>query len=133
MMIHPWRHIPPEVEVLRVSLPQHMRGATDGRTIWLERRMVQSEARSALAHELVHLHHRHHTEQPPAVERRVHAEAARWLLPDVAVIGEALAWSQGRIPEAADELWVDLDTLQTRLDYLTDDERRHLARRLEQS
>lgn len=57
------------------------------------------------------------------------AEAARWLLPDIVVVGDALAWATS-LDEAADELWVDRRTLQARLDHLHPSERHYLRRRL---
>lgn len=126
---HPWRAIPEGVDVRRVALPSGFRGVTDGRTIWLHNRLSQRERRSSLAHELAHHRLGHDSCQPPAVEERVRAEAARWLLPDIVVVGDALAWATS-LDEAADELWVDRRTLQARLDHLHPSERHYLRRRL---
>lgn len=62
-------------------------------------------------------------------ELRVRRLAARMLLPDIRKIGEALAWAH-TYTEAAEELWVDLDTLLDRLDSLHPAELHYLRRRL---
>lgn len=56
-------------------------------------------------------------------------EAARLLLPDVLTIADALAWAH-TIEEAAEELWVDVDTLRARLRCLHPVERGYLTRAL---
>ena len=126
---HPWRAIPPRVEVRFADLPRGVRGLTNGATIWLHHRLSQRERRSTLAHELEHVRRDHRDEQPEVIEQQVRIAAARWLLPDIHVVGEALAWTLN-LDEAADELWVDRMTLRTRLEHLHPSERAYLQRRL---
>lgn len=63
----------------------------------------------ALAHELEHIRAGHDGCQPRGIEGQVRNRAARFLLPDPHPIAEALV-------SAAEELWVDEDTLRARLD-----------------
>lgn len=51
-------------------------------------------------------------------ELRVCRIAAQELLPDVRVIADALAWAQWDLEAAAEELWVDEDTLWVRLRHM---------------
>lgn len=80
--------------------------------------LTQSERRSTLAHELIHL------DRGPAIvgfedheERIVDEEAARWLIP-LDKLADALVWAFDD-EELADLLWVDLGTVQARLVTLT--------------
>ncbi|MGJ6980035.1 ImmA/IrrE family metallo-endopeptidase [Aestuariimicrobium soli] len=128
---HPWQALSsrPHLTVDFVHLPRPYLGVTDGLTIWLHDRLTQRERRTTLAHELVHIDRGHTSCQPSDVEASVWREAARWLLPDIETVGEALAWAHS-LDEAADELWVDCRTLQARLDHLHPAERAYLRRRL---
>lgn len=91
-------------------------------TITLATGMDQAERRSTLAHELQHVDGEH---DEPACDRN----AARMLLPDIRAVGEALAWAHN-LEEAAEDLWVDVETLTTRLETLHPAERAFLKRRL---
>lgn len=62
-------------------------------------------------------------------EIRVRKEAARLLLPDIKVVGEAMAWALST-EEAADELWVSPDVLRDRLRWLHPAETHYLRKRL---
>lgn len=131
-LYHPWRRLR---ELAHLTLHWH----DDGPAGWcrhstqelsLLRGMTQAERRSTVCHEVVHL------ERGPAVrgfgdreEVEVSKEAARRLLPDIHVVGEALAWSRD-LAEAAEELWVDDGTLRVRLEHLHPAERAYLLRRL---
>jgi len=108
-------------------------GETDfeARTISLRSDLTWEERRCTIAHEVIH------AERGPApialVEREeliVRRLAARRLLPDIRVVGEALAWSQCRVRGAAEELGVDVDTLWDRLDALHGWEHFYLKNRL---
>ena len=129
---HPWRRLR---ELVDVTLHWHD-GSPAGwcrhstRDVSLQRGMTQAERRSTICHEVVHL------ERGPAVrgygareELEVSKEAARRLLPDIRVVGEALAWAVC-LDEAAEELWVDRGTLRVRLEHLHPAERAYLRRRL---
>jgi len=110
-----------------------VKGLTDfeDQTISLRIDLTWEERRCTILHETLH------AERGPALdsfeereELRVRKETARLLLPDVRVIGEALAWSGCRVREAAEELGVDTDTLWDRLDHLHPSERGYLRTRL---
>lgn len=94
--------------------------------------LTQSERRSTLAHELVHL------DRGPAVkghedreERVVSEEAARWLIP-IEKLADGLVWAFDDT-ELADLLWVDLDTVQTRLVTLTSAETAYINTALDKA
>lgn len=133
---HPWRELKAltHVVVHWVSLAQGSWGMTDGHErIWLDSRLGQAERRCTLAHELEHIRRGHDGCQPPQVERSVHSAAARRLIPDVHHLADALVWSCGDLAAAAEELWVDRQTLMARLDpaHLHPAERAILHERLE--
>lgn len=99
-------------------------------TISLSRTLTWAERRVTVLHEVLHV------ERGPAPawceakeERLVDREAARWLMPDVRAIGDALAWAH-TYAEAAEELDVDEALLRVRLRYLHPSERHWLTRRL---
>lgn len=100
------------------DLPAHWRGCTDGHsTIWIRTGLSQTERRCVLAHELVHIRHQHDGHQSTSVERQVRAETARWLIPDLRLLRDALLMTD---PPA--ELWVTPAVIHDRLDHLTDQE-----------
>ncbi|SDD43746.1 hypothetical protein [Auraticoccus monumenti] len=117
---HPWRWLRdhhPHVLLHWHDLPPGYRGTTDGHSnIWMRRRLVQRERRSTLAHELEHIRRNHRGCQREAVERVVRHHAARWLLPDLGVVLDAVVWARGDFEHAAEELWVDRATVLARLD-----------------
>lgn len=133
--IHPWRRLR---ELAHIRLLWHddgPAGVTDFEesTISLRRGLNQAERRSTVMHECLHV------ERGPVPlgladreELRVEKEAARLLLPDIKVVGEALAWARD-LAEAADELWVDEQLLRVRLQHLHPAERGWLKARLEES
>lgn len=98
-------------------------------TITMHPRLLQAERRSVLAHELEHV-----ARGPfpgwarEREEETVNAAAARKLI-DIRRLGEALAWSTDA-HEVADELWVDVPTIEARLRHLHPAERHYLRRRL---
>lgn len=130
---HPWRHLRSlsAWNLVWATLPVEILGLTDfeRRRITLDPRQLQAERRSTLAHELVHV------ERGPVSqaylereEEAVNAEAARRLI-GIRELGEAMAWSEDP-HEIADELWVDVPTLEARLRHLHPSERAYLMRRL---
>lgn len=130
---HPWRVLGSLTHITLVWHDGGDMGETDHEagTISLRRGMTWAQRRSTVIHECLHVL------RGPSLdtleereELRVEKESARWLLPDVRVIGEALAWSYSRA-EAADELHVDERTLAIRLRYLHPSERGYLHERLE--
>lgn len=134
MQHHPWRAFRDLAHItLRwAHLPDGVLGVTDfeAGTVTLAHGMNQAERRCTIAHETQHV-----VRGPvPAYlrareEREVDRCSARLLLPDVKVIGEALAWAVS-VGEAAEELWVDEPTLRARLEALHPAERGYLRQRL---
>ena len=117
---------PPDTDVWPTnSLPPTVLGCTDGSSIWLAVEQTVAEARCTLVHELIHLERGHSTCQPPDVEADVAREAAQRLLP-IDELADALAQTRSEF-EAAKMLWVDVDTLRTRLASLDDVERARLG------
>lgn len=125
---HPWRVLRslPEWTVRFVDLPDGMLGGTDheGRVIYLARGLTQAQRRATLAHELQHVDR---GPVPPALveldEAEVDQAAARELIP-LASLVEAVQWCHEQdVAEMAEELWVDPDTLLTRLQHLHPAER----------
>lgn len=115
---NPWRALRdlyPDVEVQWHELPSGMRGRTNGHVIQLDRRLNQVQRRCALTHELWHL--RRGILPADAREERICDElAARELIPLLDLV-DGFRWTQAPRPLAA-HLWVDLHTLQVRLDSL---------------
>lgn len=133
MLPHPWRRLRALAHIdLRWHDADDPMGVTDFKTyISLSRSLTWAERRVTVLHECLHV------ERGPVLpaleakeERRIDREAARWLLPDVFAIGEALAWAH-TLEEAADELGVDEPLLRVRLRYLHPSERAYLHRRLD--
>ena len=133
---HPWRllrHLP-ALTCDRAPLPAGERGRyyPDHDVILLADHLSQAQRRVTLTHELVH-RRRGHTEcatpyHEGKQERRCEQETARLLIP-LDRLADALAWSVDR-HEVAEELWVDVETLDTRLKHLHPAERGYLRRRL---
>lgn len=125
-MWHPWRRLRAlaHVDLHWADLPAGVRGVTAGNRIWLDLSQLQAERRCTLAHELEHLERGHDGCVSGAEERRVREAAARRLITLERLLDVA-AWT--RCPaEAAEELWVDEDTLNARLEGLTPSEARAL-------
>lgn len=126
-MWHPWRRLRALTHLDLSWRPlAGLLGATDGRDrIVMDPRQSQAQRRCTIAHELAHLELGHTGGCSPAEERMARALAARWLI-DIDRLLDVLAWTE-RLEEAADELWVDVDTLMARLDGLTPGERAQVA------
>lgn len=120
---HPWRALRGMAHLhlhWRTDLPDDVLSATDGCGIYMRPDLSQVERRCALAHELAHIQRGEGTCQSEDVERQVDNHAARYLLPDIHAVADALVWAGGHIGEAADALWVTRWLLTARL------HRRHL-------
>ncbi|MGX6513294.1 hypothetical protein [Rhodococcus sp. SJ-2] len=137
---HPWRHLRdhhPHIDVTFADLTAHgLLGRITHRGIDIEQSCDQRERRSTLTHETIHLErgpvprHPHFAQRE---ERVVEELTARRMITLIELV-DVIAWCQGRTDdEAAEELWVELDVLQTRIDTLTLGERawveRQIARR----
>lgn len=126
-MFNPWRRLREldHVELVWVAVPGLL-GATDGRrVIHLHPQQSQAQRRSTLAHELAHLELRHGPGGTPREERDAGALAAMWLVPLDRLV-DAARWARS-LDELADELWVDVETVQIRLATLADAERDEVA------
>lgn len=132
--VNPWRRLR---ELAHVTLLWHDNGPmglTSHRfqAISLRRGMTWAERRCTVQHELLHIERGW---QPDGLvakdEELVRRETARLMLPDVARVGDALAWAH-TLAEAADELGVDIYVLRKRLRHLHPAERHYLTRRLEE-
>lgn len=135
-MFHPWRQFRnlSHVKLRWATLPDGILGLTDfdRNEVILDpvQNRTSADRRCTITHEMHHLIRgpvpRHLTERE---EREIDKQAARLLLPDIKRIGEALAWAHD-LTEAAEELWVDEDTLKIRLQHLHPAERGYLRGRL---
>ncbi|MBB1494112.1 ImmA/IrrE family metallo-endopeptidase [Propioniciclava sp. MC1595] len=134
-MYHPWRHFRSFAhwDLAWAHLPVSIVGLTDfgHERVTLDPRQTHAERRSTIAHEVAHI------ERGPAPrgwwwqqreEAVVDQLAARRLI-GIRDLGEALAWSTDA-HEVADELWVDVPTLEARLRHLHPSDRHYLRRRL---
>jgi hypothetical protein len=134
-MHHPWRRFRALVDwrLVWADMPDGTIGETDfeAGTVTLSHDLSQAQRRCTIAHETEHV-----VRGPvplylvPREERDVDRNVARLLLPDIRQMGEALAWAHG-LDEAAEELWVDTDTLRARLEHLHPAERAWLRGRLQ--
>lgn len=120
---HPWRELRAlgHLTVHFGDLGHGVWGLTAGDRIWLSSDLSQTERRCTLAHELEHQRRGHDGCQPPAVEAEVAQTVARRLIPFPRLL-DALRWARTH-DELAEELWVDEDTLATRLAHLHPSER----------
>jgi hypothetical protein len=133
-MHHPWRRFRELVDwTLRWErLPDGIFGETcfATKTVTLTTGLDQAQRRCTIAHETQHILRG----LPPTgmegwEEELVDRNVARLLLPDIETIGDALAWADWRVREAADELWVDRFILESRLRHLHPSEKGYLRRR----
>lgn len=134
---HPWRHLRDRYPQIDVALPKSIEVRCMGRLlrdrIEIDGTSNQAERRCTLTHEIIHLERGPVPSDPYLAareEQAVELLTARRLI-HIERLVEALAWNQARIDrDTAEELWVDLPTLQTRIQYLTRDERAHINREL---
>lgn len=134
---HPWRHLRdhfPHIDVHFVDLtPLGLQGRTTHRGIELHHKSRQRERRSTLGHEVSHLErgpvpdHPHYAHR----EEQVVEELTARRMINLPELVDAVLWCQGRTDdEAAEELWVDHDVLQTRIRTLTPGERKWVEKEL---
>lgn len=135
MTYNPWAELAslPGIRVVFGALDDGCWGYYDEPTdtIHLDNRLSQTERRCTLAHELVHAKVRdvpypdERTERHR--ERRVCDEATRRLVP-LDALADMLAWADDE-HVVAEALWVDVDTVRTRLTNLTQDELAYIRER----
>lgn len=127
-VFHPWRAIRnygSSVTVEQVDEPGLLGSwCEDDRTMRYGSTLNQAERRCTAAHELIHIE-RGDVECDP----RVHREAARRLITIEALVDAALFHGDD-LEALAEALWVDEDTLMTRLSHLHPAERGYLRSRL---
>lgn len=113
-MHHPWRSLREREDITLhwADLPAPLHAVTDGTTVWMHDRLLQTERRCAIAHELVHIE-RGTRCVDDAEEQRVRRITARRLI-DTADLIEACKWAN-TVEEAAEELWVTPEVLTDRL------------------
>lgn len=118
------------------DLPDGLLGYTDlaRGVIVLDRSLTQVERRCTLTHELEHVHRGPISADPclAAREEAVIDRIAARRLVSLRDLVEALMWSDNE-HEVADELWVDVPTLRTRIADLAAAERREIEARLKAS
>lgn len=131
---HPWRALGRLSHVIvewTDDLPPDVLGDTDGVThIRIATGQLQTERRCTITHELVHVEQGHIGCCDQRAEGQVRREAARRLI-TIAALSEAAVFHGDDLEGLADDLWVDLDTLLTRLNHLHPSERGYLRRRIE--
>lgn len=131
-MFHPWRHLR-GLSAVEVVWTQKLGplGKTDGKNrIYMHPHQNQVQRRSTLAHELAHIHLGHTNGCNSHQEQQANILAAQWLIKLPHLIN-AMKWSTN-LEEIADELWVDLPTLDTRLNHLSPEEHQALKTALEE-
>ncbi|GEC12696.1 hypothetical protein ANI01nite_18990 [Glutamicibacter nicotianae] len=94
--------------------------ATDGRRIWIDPKLTSVERKCFLAHESIHIQRGHTGCQPPAIERQVCLEVARFLV-SFEALQDVAGWSRCPI-EMAEELGVTEQVLLDRLATLDGDQ-----------
>ena len=121
-MHHPWRSLREREDITLhwADLPAPLHAVTDGTTVWMHDRLLQTERRCAIAHELVHIE-RGTRCVDDAEEQRVRRITAQRLI-DTAELVRAVQWAD-TVEEAADELWVTPAVLADRLTGLSPVER----------
>lgn len=109
----------PDLGMVILPLPPGERGRwyPDLHVIVIDENLTQAERRCTLMHELVHRMRGDNHVTDPTLRRRqeknCHETVARLLIP-LDALQAAMQW--GRDPqELADELWVDVETLQARI------------------
>jgi hypothetical protein len=131
---HPWRRFS-ELTAWELVWVDDLPDGKLGRTVW-ERREVeimtgleQAERRCTIDHEVDHILGGP-TTHTVREEARIRDEVARRLIPSIEQLCRAMALHHAQAEMVADELWVDEDTLNTRLSTLTPSEKARLDEQL---
>lgn len=133
MHFHPWRALRNQPDItLRFEHEPGRRGSwcQRTRTIRMDPKQLQREARCTVLHEQVHAARGHDGCQEPAAELSVKREVARRLITIYALVDAVLFYGEHDLTALAEELWVDEETVLTRLLWLHPAERAYLERRL---
>jgi Zn-dependent peptidase ImmA (M78 family) len=140
MTYSPWRHVGgmPDVEVWSGYSLDHADAywCPDERVILLDRRLTQAERRWHLAHELAHIDrgdeccaHGPDADRLGRRQERSADQLAACRLITVDALADALCWCVD-IDELAEDLHVDEQTVQARIDALTPEEKDYIERRI---
>lgn len=135
-MHHPWRAFRALADwrLHWQSLPAGVFGLTNHaeRSVILNASLLQVERRCTIEHERQHILRGPVPPDPWLAAREESAveQAAARALISLEHLGDALAWSLD-VHEVADVLWVDVDTLRTRMQHLHPSERAYLLGRVE--
>lgn len=118
---HPWRTLREQYPHLRVVTTRHLpagrHGYNDGRYIWICTSLNQVQRRCALTHEIIHIE-RGIFPADAAEEALVERLTATRMIPFDELLS-AFRWHRHPDPaEMAEELWVTVDVLDTRMRYL---------------
>lgn len=119
MRWHPWRHLRDLAHVrveYRDDMPPGLLGYTAGDVIYLRKGLKQDERRCTLTHELVHYIRGDKNGCSGPDEELVKIAAARLLI-EIHPLVDAMRWTMDW-HAVAELLWVDLDTLRTRMSHL---------------
>lgn len=102
------------------------------KTVTVDKRLLQAERRCTIAHELEHIRRGPLPTDPVLAAREEAAidQAVARRLVTLDALAAALAWSSDP-HEVAEELWVDVPTLLTRIHHLHPSERAYLNQKLE--
>ena len=134
-MDHPWRRFRQHVGWLVgwAHLPDGLWGFSDpeSQIVVLDRRLNQAQRRCTIAHEMEHFGVPRPVDPVlrERLEQQIDQRVARRLIP-IRDLGEAMAWAHSAA-EVADELWVDVPTLEARIRDLHPTERAYLHKRME--
>jgi hypothetical protein len=129
---HPWRALRAMTHVdIQWERMDGLLGTWDAvtSTITLHPDQRQDERRCTATHEAIHAEWGHEGGCDPKTELRVRKEAARRLIP-IAALADALMFYGHDLHQVRLELWVDPETLRTRLDHLHPAERGYIRARM---
>lgn len=130
---HPWRALRERSEItVRWERMDGRLGAwcADTNTIRMHPGQGQAQGRVTATHEQIHAERGHRGCQPDAVEVSVRKATARRCITLYSLADAVLFYGTDDLAALADELWVDVETVHTRLTHLHPAERGYLERRL---
>lgn len=135
MTWHPWRHLRAMTDV---DVTWDAADGTLGtwcagtRAMAFHPRQSQAQRRCTVTHEIVHAELSHEGPCSPATELLVLKTSARRLI-SIQALADAIVFHRDDRSALAQELWVDRQTLDARLDHLHPCEQGYLRRRLGRS
>lgn len=130
---HPWRALRERSEItVRWERMDGRLGSwcADTRTIRMHPGQGQAQRRVTATHEQIHAERGHRGCQPDAVELSVKKTTARRLVSIYDLVDAVLFYGEHNVSALAEELWVDVETVQIRLEHLHPAEAGYLSQRL---